>query len=113
NGKAITDTQIRVTGPGASGSWETVRESGTRNVGAPYSQNFRIEVRVRNDSTWSSVASASATTDKRPEPKAKTVKGASGSWPSGWGGSGACTTYSCAYMAVEVTNFPAGNYRLY
>ncbi|CAH0123098.1 Ig-like domain-containing protein [Microbacterium sp. Bi121] len=115
NGKALTDTQIRVSGPGASGNWEGVSNTGSRTVGAPYSQKFTIDVRVSNDNgkNWSSVASDSATTDKKPEPTAKTVKGTPGSWPPGWGGSGACNTSSCAYVALQVTNFPAGNYRLF
>lgn len=113
NGKAITETQIRVTGPGAPGTWQRVSASGSKQYGGPYSQTIKIEVRVKNDSTWSAVASASATTDPKPIPQAKTVKGASGTWAPGWGGSGSCTTYSCAYMAVQVKDFPAGNYRLY
>ncbi|HCS62029.1 MAG TPA: hypothetical protein DIW46_11670 [Microbacterium sp.] len=115
NGKAITETQIRVTGPGASGNWEkNASATGTRTVGAPYSQTLKIEVRVTNDGkTWSTVASDAATTDKKPEPTAKTVKGDSGYWAPGWGGSGSCTTPTCAYMAVQVTDFVPGNYRLY
>jgi hypothetical protein len=108
NGKAITDTQIRVTGPGTPGTWQSVGASGSKQYGSPYSQTIKIEVRVTNDGkNWSSVASDSATTDKKPEPTAKTGKGASGNWP------GQCTHSSCAYLTVTVANFPAGDYRLY
>ncbi|GGD90837.1 Ig-like domain-containing protein [Microbacterium murale] len=114
NGAALTDTQIRIRNQNGNWSgWESVGNSGTRNVGSPYSQNFAIDVRVQNKAGWSSVASASATTDKKPDPTANTVKGKSGYWPPGWGGSGSCTTPTCAYMAVQVKDFPAGNYRLY
>ena len=54
---------------------------------------------------WSNVVSDAATTMARPQPSAQTVKGASGSW-------GDCSSGSCAYMAVTVKNFPAGNYAL-
>lgn len=114
NGAAIDDTQIRIRNQNGNwGAWDSVNNSGSRTVGSPYSQNWAIEVRVHNKAGWSASDTAAATTDKKPDPKAKTVKGASGNWPPGWGGSGSCTSSSCAYMAVQVTDFPAGNYKLW
>lgn len=105
NGKPITETQIRVTGPGTPGSWQSVSGSGSANYGAPYSQTITIEVRVKNDSTWSAVASDSATTDKKPVVTAKTTKGAPYK-------SATCSSDSCALVKLTTTNFPAGNYTL-
>lgn len=109
NGRAIKVTQID-TGNG----WENVgAQSGERIVGNGYQQNHSIKVRAQDsEGQWTPVASASARTSDPPKPTATTVKGTSGRWPSGWGGTGACTHSSCAYMAITVTDFPAGNYTL-
>ncbi|GAT74335.1 fibronectin type III domain protein [Microbacterium sp. HM58-2] len=110
NGRPITLTQINVNGNG----WQNVNQTGSRTPGNGYDQTHSIQVRAQ-DSTgaWTPVASASAKTDSPPKPTARTVKGTSGNWPPGWGGDGSCTSSSCAYMAISVENFPAGNYRLY
>ncbi|WP_242684845.1 Ig-like domain-containing protein [Microbacterium sp. SD291] len=102
NGRPIVLTQINVNGNG----WQDVAQTGSRTPGNGYSQTHSIQVRAK-DSTgaWTPVASASATTNNPPAPTARTVKGASGSWSN-------CDSASCAYMAVSVENFPAGNYSL-
>ncbi|WP_206477159.1 Ig-like domain-containing protein [Microbacterium sp. KRD172] len=106
NGKPITETQIRVTGPGTPGSWQSVSGSGSANYGAPYSQTITIEVRVKNDSTWSAVASDSATTDKKPDPRAWVTRGDSAQGQPG------CSTASCSYFKVNTQDFPAGTYNV-
>lgn len=109
NGRAIT-TFISIDG----GAWKKQSAlSGSTTVGNGYSQTHSIRVRVEAEGGSAESATYSATTKPKPVPTAKTVKGTPGKWPAGWGGSGSCTSPSCAYMAVEVANFPAGNYKLY
>ncbi|MGR7917264.1 Ig-like domain-containing protein [Microbacterium sp. MAHUQ-60] len=109
NGRPVT-TYISVDG----GGWEEVATSGTRDVGNGYSQRHSIKVRaVASPGGTAESGTHSATTDAPPVPTATTVKGTPGYWPVGWGGSGSCTTASCAYMAIAVKDFPAGNYSLY
>ena len=108
NGRAIQLTQID-TGNG----WQDVAASGERIVGNGYQQDHSIRVRAQDSAgQWTPVATAAARTSDPPQPTATTVKGTPGRWPAGWGGDGACTHSSCAYMAITVTNFPAGNYVL-
>lgn len=102
NGRAITQMQIRIDG----GGWQNVANSGSRTNGYGYSERHTIEARAQDAAgQWSNVVSDAATTMAKPQPSAQTVKGASGSWSD-------CSSASCAYMAVTVKNFPAGNYRL-
>lgn len=101
NGKGITETQIRVTGPGAPGSWQKVSASGSGQYGAPYSQTIKIEVRVTNDGkNWSAVASDSATTDKKPEPRV---------WVTQGGAAGNCVN-GCRKFVVHWENLSIGTY---
>ncbi|WP_300267462.1 Ig-like domain-containing protein [Microbacterium sp.] len=77
NGAPITDTRIRITGPGQSGTWDnSVAASGSRNVGTGYSNTYKIEVQVRNKAGWSAVASDSAKNDPKPEPRVWVTQGA-------------------------------------
>jgi hypothetical protein len=102
NGRAITQMQIRIDG----GSWQNVANTGSRSNNYGYSERHTIEARAQDAAgQWSAVVSDAATTVAPPQPSAQTVKGASGSWSD-------CSSASCAYMAVTVKNFPAGNYRL-
>ncbi|WP_194397206.1 Ig-like domain-containing protein [Microbacterium atlanticum] len=102
NGRRITQMQIRIDG----GGWQNVANNGSRTNSYGYSERHTIDARAQDaEGQWSNVVSDAATTVDRPRPTAQTVKGASGSW-------GDCSSASCAYMAVDVTNFPAGNYRL-
>ncbi|MDQ0614196.1 hypothetical protein QF046_001837 [Microbacterium sp. W4I4] len=108
NGRPVT-TYISVNG----GGWEQVATSGSRTVGNGYNQTHSIRVRaVASPGGAAESGTYSATTDAPPVPRATTVKGTPGYWP-GTGNGDACTTYSCAYMAISVTDFPAGNYPLY
>ncbi|MGO2932478.1 Ig-like domain-containing protein [Microbacterium sp.] len=106
NGKGITDTQIRVTGPGTPGTWQSVGADGSRQYGAPYSQTIKIEVRVKNDSTWSAVASDSATTDAKPDPRIWVTRGSSAQ------GKDNCNDASCAHFKLNTKDFPAGDHQL-
>ena len=102
NGRRITQVQIRIDG----GGWQNVANSGSRTNSYGYSERHTIEARAQDaEGQWSGIASDAATTMAKPQPSAQTVKGASGSWSD-------CNSASCAYMAVTVKNFPAGNYRL-
>lgn len=102
NGRKITQMQIRIDG----GSWQNVANNGSRTNNYGYSERHTIDARAQDaEGQWSNVVSDAATTVDRPRPTAQTVKGASGSWSD-------CGSASCAYMAVDVTNFPAGNYAL-
>ena len=103
NGRNITQMQIRIDG----GSWQDVSNNGSRTNRYGYSQTHRIDARAQDAAgQWSNVVSDQASTVAAPVPKAVTGKGQSGNWP------GECTTYSCAYMTVTVSDFPAGNYVL-
>ena len=109
NGRPIT-TYISIDG----GGWEQVPLRGERSKGNGYDQTHSIRVKaVASEGGQALSPTYSAKTDSPPKPTAQTVKGTPGKWPAGWGGSGSCTHSSCAYMAVDVANFPAGNYRLY
>ena len=102
NGRAITKMQIRIDG----GNWQDVALNNSRTNNYGYSERHTIDARAQDAAgQWSNVVSDAATTMARPQPSAQTVKGASGSW-------GDCSSGSCAYMAVTVKNFPAGNYAL-
>ncbi|WP_127473771.1 Ig-like domain-containing protein [Microbacterium sulfonylureivorans] len=101
NGRAISQMQIRIDG----GNWQNVNNNGSRDNRYGYSETHRIEARAQDAAgQWSNVVADQATTVAAPVPKAVTGKGQSGDWP------GECTTYSCAYMKVTVSDFPAGNY---
>lgn len=66
NGRPIDRVQIRIN----EGSWETVGNSGSRNVGNGYQQNWRIDVRAYDTAGQvSSVVSASARTNDPPAPR--------------------------------------------
>ncbi|QMU97071.1 tandem-95 repeat protein [Microbacterium esteraromaticum] len=109
NGRPIT-AYISIDG----GAWQQVPLRGERSKGNGYDQTHSIRVKaVASQGGEALSPTYSARTDPRPQPTAQTVKGTPGYWPSGWGGEGSCTTSSCAYMAVKVANFPAGNYRLF
>ncbi len=108
NGSALDGARIRIDG----GAWQSVGVSGSRTVGNGYSESHSIEVQVHNAAGWSASATASASSGEAPKPTAQTVRGTPGYWPVGWGGDGSCTSGSCAYMAVKVANFPAGDYAL-
>lgn len=103
NGAGIDETQIKVSGPGASGQWEKVGASGSRTVGGQYSQKMTIEVKVHNKAGWSSVASASATTDKKPEPRIWVTQGGAG--PE------SCVN-GCRKFVVHWENFDGGSLRV-
>ncbi|MDY0907947.1 Ig-like domain-containing protein [Microbacterium sp. CFBP9034] len=103
NGRQITDVQIKIDG----GAWESVGNSGNRNVGNGYDQQHTIAVRAYDAAGQvSNTVSASATTAPRPIPTARTVKGSSAV------GQPNCSHSSCAFIAVTVDNFTPGNYRL-
>ena len=109
NGRPVT-TYISIDG----GGWSKVATSGERIVGNGYQQTHSIRVKaVATEGGQALSPTYSARTSDPPKPTAVTVKGTPGYWPAGWGGSGSCTTQSCAYMAIQVENFPAGNYKLY
>ncbi|WP_256971690.1 Ig-like domain-containing protein [Microbacterium esteraromaticum] len=108
NGRAVT-TYISVDG----GAWQKKATSGTTTVGNGYDQTHSIKVRAVAEGGTAESKTYSAKTSSPPQPTAQTVKGASGSWPVGWGGTGSCTASSCATMAIQVKDFPAGNYNLY
>ncbi|WP_461472249.1 Ig-like domain-containing protein [Microbacterium sp. HJ5] len=102
NGRNIAQMQIRIDG----GNWQNVSNNGSRTNTYAYSTTHTIEARAQDaEGQWSGVVSAQARTVDAPQPSAQTVKGASGNW-------GDCGSASCAYMAVSVKNFPAGNYHL-
>lgn len=96
NGRPIETTQID-TGSG----WQNVSASGSRTVGNGYEQTHTIRVRAQ-DSTgaWSPVASASATTDNRPQPKV---------WVSQGDAAGTCTN-GCRKFVVNWENLSIGTH---
>jgi len=102
NGRAIT-TQIRIDG----GAWQTVGSSSSRAIDVGYSHKGTLDVKVSDTEGQTASASDSATTGAKPpppKPTATTVKGADHQ-EAGW-----CTSASCAYMAMDVSNWPAGDY---
>lgn len=102
NGAGIDQTQIRTNGNGGGWSgWKDVNASGSDVVGAPYSQTWTIEVRVHNKAGWSAVASASATTDKKPDPKVWVTKGNFGA---------TCNNGPCLKFVVNWQNLDIGTY---
>jgi hypothetical protein len=99
NGRTIQVMQINI-----GSGWENVGRSGSRTVNYGYSHTGTIQVKAMDtEGQWSAVASDSATTVAKPQPSATTVKGASVN-------SSTCTSSSCAYLAMDVSNFPAGDY---
>ncbi|WP_029144969.1 Ig-like domain-containing protein [Microbacterium luticocti] len=102
NGAAIDQTQIRIDG----GAWQTKSASGSTSGNYGFSQRHTIEVRAHNKAGWSAVASASATTAAPPQPTAIVSRGA-------YHTSSTCTSSTCAYFKVTVSNFTAGDYQVY
>jgi hypothetical protein len=103
NGRPIT-TQYRIDG----GAWQTVADSGSRAIDVGYSHRGTLDVKVTDSEGQSASASDSATTGAKPpppQPSATTVKGAKVN-------SSTCSSSSCAYLAMDVKNFRAGNYDL-
>ncbi|GAA3201552.1 Ig-like domain-containing protein [Microbacterium terregens] len=101
NGRPISRLEIAVDG----GGWENVgAQGGSRAVGDGYSQTHSIQVRaIDSENQVSAVASASARTNDPPVPVARLVKGSGGSFAE-------CDHSSCAYLKLQVENFPAGTY---
>ncbi|MFE6997792.1 Ig-like domain-containing protein [Microbacterium sp. NPDC057659] len=92
-------------------AWENVALTGSRTPGNAYDQTFAIRARAiakpsTEGGTSAVSAAASAKTDSKPKATAKTVRGSAGTWSD-------CGSSTCAYMAISVSNFPAGNYRLF
>ncbi len=103
NGATIDDTQIRIRDHNGNWSgWESVGNNGSRQVGSPYSQTWVIDVRVHNKAGWSSVASASATTDKKPDPRV---------WVTQGGAAGDCVN-GCQFFTVNWQNLDIGTQRV-
>lgn len=103
NGAALDDTQIRIRDHNGNWSgWESVGSNGNRTVGGQYSQTWVIDVRVHNKAGWSSVASASATTDKRPDPRV---------WVTQGGAAGNCVN-GCQRFTVNWTDLDIGSQRV-
>lgn len=108
NGRDIT-TQIRINNGGNGGSWETVNASGSRNLGnVGYSATRKIEVRTTTNVGDDTRATAQATTEAAPPPKAS----ASVSKGSSAQGLQGCSSASCRFVVVNTQNFEAGRYRV-
>lgn len=104
NGAALDDTQIRIRNHNGNwGGWRSVGSSGSETHGAPYSQNYAIEVRVHNKAGWSAVASDSATTDKKPDPRVWVTQGGPG--PE------YCVN-GCRHLVVNWQNLDIGSYKV-
>ena len=114
NGRDLTAMQVKYStnssgnggtsaSPGGT-SWST-----TENVG--YSTTKCVQARVKNsEGSWSSWSGLKcAKSNDKPKPTATTVKGAPHKVTSG---ANKCTHDSCAYMAVKVSDFPAGEYTI-
>jgi hypothetical protein len=103
NGRAITQMQVRFDG----GGWQNVANNGSTSGNYGYSETHTIEGRAQDAAgQWSSIASDSATTVAKPQPRAWTSRGSSAQGQSG------CSSAACAYMVINVENWTAGNYIL-
>jgi len=104
NGAALDTTQIRIRDHNGNWSgWDSVGNNGSRTVGGQYSQTWVIEVRVHNKAGWSSVASASATTDKKPDPRVWVTQGGAG--PE------YCVN-GCQYFQINWTDLDIGTHKV-
>ncbi|KRA25038.1 hypothetical protein ASD65_11835 [Microbacterium sp. Root61] len=101
NGRGIQVMQINING----GGWQNVGRTGSTSVNHGHSVTGSVQVRAYDtEGQVSAVASASARTADPPQPTYTLSKGTtSGSMPN-------CSSSSCAFMQLNVTNFPAGNY---
>jgi hypothetical protein len=107
NGRAITRLQININNAG----WEDVPVGpGSRTVGNGYDQTWGIAVLATDEARQTAQHSASARTGPPPPRTATlvTVRSAAGQLTDDGGVCGS----RCRYMDVDVTNFPAGNYRV-
>ncbi|WP_110588103.1 Ig-like domain-containing protein [Microbacterium suaedae] len=107
NGRPIDAMQIRIDG----GSWEEVSLRDSRTVGYGYEETGTIDARVHTEGGWSGIASARATTSKKPlppppppEPSASTSKGGSAAQNPD------CKSGNCNYLRLNYGDFPSGNY---
>ena len=102
NGRPIKVTQIDI-----GNGWQDAQASGSRTLGNGYDQTHSIRVRAQDSmGTWSPVASDSARTDPKPDPRAFVTRGASAQGQSG------CSTAACAYFVVNTRDFNPGTYNI-
>ncbi|MDQ4215245.1 Ig-like domain-containing protein [Microbacterium sp. ASV81] len=105
NGRSIQVMRISVDG----GAWQNVGLNGTTTVGNGYSQSHSIRVQAFDSASpqqSSQIATASATTDAPPQPKAWTTRGSSAQGMPG------CATSGCSYYVINVSNYAAGSYQI-
>jgi hypothetical protein len=80
---------------------------GSRLVGGGYDETHTIHVRaIDTENQVSAEASKSATTEKKPEPRAWVTRGSSAQ------GQDNCSSAACAYFVINTQDFPAGSYTL-
>ncbi len=99
NGRSIQVMQVNINGEG----WKNVGRNGSEQRTLGYSTTSSIQVKAMDtEGQWSAVATDSATTMAKPQPKATTGRAGNAQ------GQPNCGSASCAYMTVSVENFPPG-----
>jgi large repetitive protein len=102
NGRAIVGSQYRING----GGWTPAGPSGSVSAGNDYDQSFTIEVQVQDSNgTWGGIASTSASTSPRPQPKAYISRGDSCTTANAPGSAG---VKNCYLMRITLEDWPAG-----
>lgn len=102
NGRRITAMQISIDG----GGWKDVSLNGNESHDYGNSETHSVRARAQDAAgQWSGVASDSGRTAAPPKARAWASVGPGVSTSS-------CSSATCAYGVLNVSNFPAGNYTL-
>lgn len=114
NGRDLTAMQVKYnTNSSGGGGKKTSTSSGSwsKTVDVGHSKTGCVQARVKNsEGVWSAWSGVDCEKSKaKPKPSAKTVKGAPHKVTSG---ENRCIHDSCAFMAVKVSDFPAGTYKI-